>query len=112
MSRPAFDHSADANVSGDCVGAAALQAKSLLSTALFLSTPTAWWSERRYRRAGTQPRVCCAAVRRSTASAEQNEINEGPANSRRDRPNHEIETFIGRLNIHRSLNLRYWFCPP
>src|SRR5262249_32838863 len=35
-SRPAFGHSADANVSGDCVGAAALQAKSLLSTALFL----------------------------------------------------------------------------
>lgn len=50
------------------------------------------------------------------ALAEQNEINQGPANGRRDHPNHEIEAFVDRLNTHRTipfeLNLTDWFCPP
>ena len=34
---------------------------------------------------------------------EQNKINESPAKCRCDRPNHEIETVVGRLNMHRTI---------
>jgi hypothetical protein len=46
------------------------------------------------------PKGATSSPHIESALTEQNEINEAPAKSRSDRPNHRIKAVVGRLNMH------------